>query len=169
MLRLPLHHSDDPSRLHHHPTRWPLPIHSRLRHWDFLLAHSHGSLRSSAQTRNLETIQQLNAALMLPSRPHKILTPLRSYTLSHRSPSSRLSPAVAAVSSPGSSSVSPVSSSVSSPSRPRHHRHRFSSRPHHLFNVFLKVCHRKISQCSPNKDGGRRFEYRHITLQNHCT
>ena len=36
---------------------------------------------------------------------------------------------------------------------------RFSSRPHHLFNVFLKVHDRKILQCSPNKDGGWRFEY----------
>ena len=33
----------------------------------------------------------------------------------------------------------------------------FSSRPHHLLNVFLKVHHCKISQYSTNKDGGRRL------------
>ena len=59
MLQLPLHHSDD-----------PLPIHYRLRHRDFLPAHSHGSLRSPAQTQNLETILQLNAAF---KRCHLVL------------------------------------------------------------------------------------------------
>ena len=33
----------------------------------------------------------------------------------------------------------------------------FSSRSHNLFNVILKVRHRKIPQCSPNKDGRRRL------------
>ena len=60
------------------------------------------------------------------------------------------------VSSPGPSV--PPGPPVSSPPDSVATR-RFSSRPHHLFNVFLKVRHRKISQCSPNKDGGLRFEY----------
>ena len=76
----------------------------------------------------------------------------------HRSPLSRSSPAVAAALSPISSPGPPVSSLVSSPPDSVATR-RFSSRPHHLFNAFLKVLHRKISQCSPNKDGGCRFEY----------
>ena len=98
-------------------------------------------------------VHQLNAALqVLPSRPHQILTPLRPYTLTQRSPPSRSSPAVAAVLSP----VSYPGPSVSSPPDSVA-IHRFSSRPHHLFKVSLKVCHRKISQCSPNKNGGRRF------------
>ena len=124
MLQLPPHHSDYPSRLHHHPTEWPLTIHCRLCYWDLLLAHSHGSLRSPAQIRNLETIPQLNTAL-------------RPYTLPHRSPPSRSSPAVAAVLSPVSSPGPPVSSPVSSPPDSVATR-RFSSRPHHLFNVFLE-------------------------------
>ena len=64
------------------------------------------------------------------------------------SPSSvYITPPVAAVSSPVSSSPDSVAI------------HHFSSRPHHLFKVFLKVRHRKIWQCSTNKDGGCRFEY----------
>ena len=59
MLQLPPHHSDN-----------PLPIHCRIRHRDFLPAHSHGSLRSPTQTQNLETIQQLNAAF---KRCHLVL------------------------------------------------------------------------------------------------
>ena len=144
---------------------------------------------------------QINAALQaLPSRPHEILTPLRPYTLPHRSPPSRSSPAVAAVLSPSAASlviptifstwrtsivyipsssyITPPFAAVSSPAvvagcrRPaglcRHrparlccHRRRlrFSS-AYHLFNVFhIRQVGRKIAQCSPNKDDGRRFEY----------
>ena len=82
---------------------------------------------------------------------------LRPDTLPHRSPPSHSSPAVAAVLSPVSS-PGPPGPLISSPPDSVATR-RFSSRPHHLFNVFLKVHYRKISQCSPNKDGGCRFEY----------
>ena len=91
----------------------------------------------------------------------RLYTDLRPHTLPHRSLPSRSSPAVAAVLSPVSfpgPPGPPVSSPVSSPPDSVATR-RFSSRPHHLFNVFLKVRHRKISQCSPNKDGRCRFEY----------
>ena len=47
------------------------------------------------------------------------------------------------------------------PAGPYRHRRRlrFSS-AYHLFNVFhIRHVGRKIAQCSPNKDGGRRFEY----------
>ena len=88
----------------------------------------------------------------------RLHTDLLPHTLPHRSPPSRSSPAVVAVLSPVSFPGPPVSSPVSSPPDSVATR-RFSSRPHHLFNVFLKVRHRKISQCSPNKDGGCRFEY----------
>ena len=83
---------------------------------------------------------------------------LLSHTLHHRSPPSRSSPDVVAVLSPVSFPGPPVSSPVSSPPDSAA-TCRFSSRPHHLFNVFLKVRHRKISQCSPNKVCGCRFEY----------
>ena len=91
----------------------------------------------------------------MPSRLHQILTPLRPYTLPNRSPPSRSSPAVAAVLSPVSS-PGPPGPPISSPPDSVATR-LFSSRPHHLFNVFLKVRHRKIAQCSPNKDGVRRL------------
>ena len=90
----------------------------------------------------------------------RLYTDLRLHTLLHRSPPSRSSPAVAVVLSP-ISSPGPPGPPVSSRFRPR----RTLSPPAAclvvptIFNVFLKVHHRKISQCSPNKDGGRRFEY----------
>ena len=72
--------------------------------------------------------------LWLPSRSHQILIPLRPYTLPHRSPPSCQQP-------------SRFRDRRSCPrSRPRSHhrlvparfcRHRFSSRLHHLFSVFL--------------------------------
>ena len=62
-------------------------------------------------------IPQLNAALqVLPTRPHQILTPIRPYTLPHRSPPSRSSPAVAAVGLvPRTAGLVPGSVAVSSP------------------------------------------------------
>ena len=98
---------------------------------------------------------QLNDALQaLPSRPHHILTPLRPYTLpTSRRRLVRHQPSPPSCRRPRLSLVT-----VSSPPDSVAIR-RFSSRPHHLFNVFLKVRHRKISQCSPNIDGGRRFKY----------
>ena len=85
---------------------------------------------------------------MLPSRPHQILTPLRLYTL----------PPVAAISFVTSRRRRLVAGLVPGLVPAGLCRHPpFSSRSHHLFNVFVKVRHRKISQCSPIKDGGRRL------------
>ena len=98
------------------------------------------------------TISQQTAALQaLSSRPHQILTPLRPYTLPHWSPLSRHQP------SPPSRRRSRSRDRRDRWSRPRsrprsrrrlvlagfcRHRRHFSSRLHHLFNVFLKVRHR---------------------------
>ena len=103
---------------------------------------------------------------MLPSRPHQILTPIRSYTLHHRSPPSRSSPAVAAVLSPVSSPVPPVSSPPDSVAT-----RRFSSRLHNLFNVFSKSAIAKFRNVPQTKmaDVDSNIQHRHITLKNHCT
>ena len=102
--------------------------------------------------------RQLNAALQAqPFRPLQILTPfVRIHYLTDRRRLVRHQPSPPSCrrSRPQDRRSRPVSSPPDSVAT-----RRFSSRPHHLFNVFLKVCHRKISQCSPNKDGGCRFEY----------
>ena len=80
-------------------------------------------------------------------------SPSSVYTLSHRSLPSRHQPRRRLV--PGTAGLIPGLV----PTGLCRHRRRFCSRPHHLFNVFFKVRHRKISQCSPDKVSGRRFEY----------
>ena len=84
------------------------------------------------------------------------------------SPSSvNIAPPVATVSSPAVAAppdsvatALPDSVATAPPDLCRNRRHlRFSS-TYHLFNVFhIRHVGRKIVQCSPNKDGGRRFEY----------
>ena len=110
-------------------------------------------VNSDSKFRNKTAIQ------VLPSRPHQILTPLHPYTLPHRSTISFITShrcRLVAGLVPGTAGLVPGLVAVSSQPDSVAIR-RFSSRPHHLFNVFLKVRHRRISQCSPNKDGERRL------------
>ena len=95
----------------------------------------------------------------------RLYTDLRPHTLPHRSPPSHSSPAVAADLSPVSSSGPPVSSLPDSVAT-----RRFSSRPHHLFNIFLKIRLRKIRNARQTKmaDVDSNIQHRHVTLKNHC-
>ena len=95
-----------------------------------------------------------------PSFQHggrRLYTDLRPHTLPHHSPPSRYQPSPPSrrwLSPPRRTLSPPPRRTLSPPPLPQ-----FSS-TYHLFNV-LHIRHvgRKIAQCSPNKDGGRRFEY----------
>ena len=117
----------------------------------------------SDQTRNLETISQLNAVLQaLTSRPRQILPLLRPYTLSHWSPPSRrhLSPPRRRLSplrrSPPATAVASVVVPIISSTFLR-------SSPCAQFAKLRNARQTKMV------DGDSNIQHRQVTFKNHCS